>query len=74
VEHIDSIFPNVYNIAKDGMSPFVSEKLESMEMRLPAIKHPQNPYHRCVHVRDGIHPSSALSKIKDIYNKKKIHK
>jgi len=70
VEHREMIFPTVYTNANDGISPFARERLDSNDVKLPVTKHPQNPYHRCVHVSDGIHPSSSVSKrdvISDIF-------
>jgi hypothetical protein len=62
VEQREMTFPTVYNSANDGISPFAREMLESNDVKLPVTKHRQNPYHRCVHVSDGIHPSSSASK------------
>lgn len=67
MEHIEITFPRVYKRANAGISPFVSEMLDNNEVKLPMTKHAQNPYHRCVHVSDGIHPSS-WSKREDIFN------
>ena len=67
MEQIEITFPRVYKRANAGISPFASERLDNKEVKLPMTKQPQNPYHRCVHVSDGIHPSSS-SKREVIYN------
>jgi len=67
VEQIEITFPRVYKRANAGIFPFVNEILDNNEVKLPMTKQAQKPYHRCVHVSDGMHPSS-WSKREDIFN------